>query len=119
MNGFAKLAMIGAALCGFGAAALHADEGTSADRPERRPAMRERGERGGRGGSHNYSMLVCPNCHHHLLVLSAPGPGGRGGREGRGFGEGRNGDRPRFDRPRSGRRPGAMRPARSSTSATD
>ena len=111
MNGFAKLAMVGVMFCGFGAAALHAEDEAPARRPERRPQrMQERGERGGRGGHHNYSMLVCPNCHRHLLVLTAPGPEGRGGREGRENREGRGGERP----PR-GRRPGRGgqgRPAR-------
>ena len=50
------------------------------------PRMHERGNHGPRGGHGRFSMLICPNCHHRLIVLAPDGfgKGGPGGREGRG-----------------------------------
>ena len=43
------------------------------------------GRRGGHGGKGNVTFLVCPNCHHRLVVRPASGRGhGPGGKEGRG-----------------------------------
>ena len=58
------------------------------------PRTHERGERGSRGDHHgpggNFTIMICPNCRHRLIVLSPDGHGGRGPREGReGHGPGR------------------------------
>jgi len=59
---------------------------------------RDKRDAGGRGpgGSGNYSVLICPACHHHLMVLSAPRPGGERGKRdmGRGGRGGNGGGRP-------------------------
>lgn len=59
--------------------------GPRTERGERGP----HGPRGGHGGpgGGNFSFMVCPNCHHRLIVLAPGGRGGHGGREGREGGE--------------------------------
>ena len=70
----------------------------------------ERGDRGPRGGHHgpggNFTIMVCPNCRHRLIVLSPDGHGGKGPREGR---EGREGRGPGRGRRGPGRKGGAQK----------
>ena len=43
-----------------------------------------RGKRWGHGGKGNVTFLICPNCHHRLVVRAVPDRGkGEGGKEGR------------------------------------
>ena len=94
------------------ASLMAADEepakGTRGPRMQERGERGPRGEHGPRGGHGRFSMLICPNCHHKLIVLAPDGRGhgGREGREGREWRGGRGGKRgPRGQRPAAPSKP--------------
>ena len=72
-----------------GATSLFAAEGETGTAATTTPSGGRPGPRmQGRGGHHgpgggNFSFMICPNCHHRLIVLAPGGHGGHGGRDGR------------------------------------
>ncbi|MBP5530788.1 MAG: hypothetical protein J6Y54_01980, partial [Lentisphaeria bacterium] len=72
------------ALAFCGVLPLLAADGDSAPADGGKGESGGHGKRWGHGGKGNVTFLVCPNCHHRLVVRSASGRGhGPGGKEGR------------------------------------